>query len=219
MLGEILNLPGLTNLYHFEGNSNDSKGTYNGTDTAISYGGTYGKLRQGLLGNGTTSKITFGGPSLTGDLAVMALLKRISGQSGIYGDSNDSGGVCAAVFYVSSGSKLVFGWAASWGVNGKVWISSASVPTGEWVFSGLNLSGSTVTLYIGTKANLIKEVPTPTIWGAGDRAAHQTTRAVDVGGANLNGDMDELAVFNGTTLSELFFRRQYAHIFGKFLVD
>lgn len=48
---------GLVAYYRLEGNSNDSKNSYNGTDTAISYGNTYGIFGQGANFNGSTSTI------------------------------------------------------------------------------------------------------------------------------------------------------------------
>lgn len=50
----------LTHYYRFEGNSNDSKGANNGTDTDISYSSANGKFGQGAGFNSTTSKIAIG---------------------------------------------------------------------------------------------------------------------------------------------------------------
>lgn len=54
---------GLTNFYKFEGNSNDSVGSINGTDTGISYSSLYGKIGQGASANNTASKIVLGANS------------------------------------------------------------------------------------------------------------------------------------------------------------
>lgn len=43
----LLKYPELTAYWKFEGNSNDSKGSNNGSDTSISYGTQYGKFNQG----------------------------------------------------------------------------------------------------------------------------------------------------------------------------
>lgn len=43
--------------WSMEGNSNDNKGSNNGSDTAMTYNNSYGKYLQGALFNGTTSKI------------------------------------------------------------------------------------------------------------------------------------------------------------------
>jgi RHS repeat-associated protein len=48
----------LKSYYRFEGNSNDAKGSNNGTDSNISYGTAYGKFGQGASFNGSTSHIT-----------------------------------------------------------------------------------------------------------------------------------------------------------------
>lgn len=47
----------LSAYWRMEGNSNDSKGSNNGTDTAITYNVANGKFGQGGLFNGSTSKI------------------------------------------------------------------------------------------------------------------------------------------------------------------
>ena len=47
----------LQNYYRMEGNSNDSKGSANGTDTSVSYSSTGGQFGQYASFNGTSSKI------------------------------------------------------------------------------------------------------------------------------------------------------------------
>lgn len=56
-------LTGLQNYYAFEGNSNDSVGGLNGTDTSISYSTTYGKIGQGARADLTSSQILIGSTS------------------------------------------------------------------------------------------------------------------------------------------------------------
>jgi len=48
----------LTSYWSLQGNSNDSAGTQNGTDTSISYSTSYGKIDQGASFNGSTSLIS-----------------------------------------------------------------------------------------------------------------------------------------------------------------
>lgn len=62
-MAEIITLPNLRDssllaYWRLEGNSNDVQGTYNGTDTAITYSLANGKFGQGADFNGTTSKIS-----------------------------------------------------------------------------------------------------------------------------------------------------------------
>lgn len=61
-MAEIITLPNLRDssllaYWRLEGNSNDVQGTYNGTDTAITYSLANGKFGQGAGFNGTSSKI------------------------------------------------------------------------------------------------------------------------------------------------------------------
>lgn len=53
----LLNDANLVAYWRMEGNSNDSKGANNGTDTAITYSTDNGKFTQGAGFNGSTSKI------------------------------------------------------------------------------------------------------------------------------------------------------------------
>ncbi len=50
----------LQNFYNFEGNSNDSVGSINGTDTGITYSTLYGKIGQGARAANGASKIVLG---------------------------------------------------------------------------------------------------------------------------------------------------------------
>ncbi len=52
--------PSLLAYYRFEGNSNDTKGGHNGSDTNMAYGSSYGKFGQGALFNGNSSNIALG---------------------------------------------------------------------------------------------------------------------------------------------------------------
>lgn len=53
----------LLHFYNFEGNSNDSVGSLNGTDTGVTYSNLYGKIGQGVRNNNSSSKIEFGAVS------------------------------------------------------------------------------------------------------------------------------------------------------------
>lgn len=46
--------------YKLDGNSNDSVGSNNGTDTSVSYSSSYGKINQGASFNGSSSFISLG---------------------------------------------------------------------------------------------------------------------------------------------------------------
>lgn len=56
-------LTDLENYYEFEGNSNDSHGSLNGTDSGVAYSTSYGKISQGVRNNNTSSYISIGGNS------------------------------------------------------------------------------------------------------------------------------------------------------------
>lgn len=53
-------ITGLQNYYAFEGNSNDSVGSLNGADTAVTYSTSYGIIAKGVQNNSTSGKIVIG---------------------------------------------------------------------------------------------------------------------------------------------------------------
>ena len=60
----LFNDANLVSYYRFEGNSNDSKGSNNGTPTGITYNASYGKFGQGArFVNASSSHIAFGDPA------------------------------------------------------------------------------------------------------------------------------------------------------------
>src|ERR1051326_1866471 len=54
---KLFNDPALVSYWRFEGNSNDSKGSNNGSDTSITYSSGNGNFGQGAGFNGSSSKI------------------------------------------------------------------------------------------------------------------------------------------------------------------
>jgi len=67
----------IKNYWRFEGNSNDSKGSANGTDTNVSYGTSYGKYGQGVHIGSSSSYINTGTtPDFTGSFSISVWVKR-----------------------------------------------------------------------------------------------------------------------------------------------
>ena len=73
--------------YKLDGNSNDSIGTNNGTDTSVTYSTDNGKINQGAGFNGTSSKIAMSsGVGITGDSArTMSFWAKSNSTSGLIG--------------------------------------------------------------------------------------------------------------------------------------
>lgn len=72
----FFNYPSLISLWRMEGNSNDSKDSNNGTDTAMSY--SAGLFGSAAVFNGTTSRIAIGNPAnlkITGNFWLHAWVK------------------------------------------------------------------------------------------------------------------------------------------------
>lgn len=73
-IDSLFNDANLVSYWRMEGNSNDSKGSNNGTDTAITYNTSNGKFNQGAGLNGTTSNISLADSaslSITGNISIM----------------------------------------------------------------------------------------------------------------------------------------------------
>lgn len=114
MAVELYNYPTFfnhANLVHYwrlEGNSNDAKGSNNGTDANITYSTGNGKYNQGAGLNGSSSKITFSNPSIGAAFTIMMWVKPTgnwaSTAQGLF-DTLPSG-VGAVVLKGASGTAL-----------------------------------------------------------------------------------------------------------------
>ena len=78
--------------WRMEGNSTDSKGSNNGTDTSISYSTPNGKFGQGAGFNGTTSKIVLGATTLTHtSFTIMGWINAAATPAGVMYAQGNSG--------------------------------------------------------------------------------------------------------------------------------
>lgn len=72
----------LNSYWKLDGNSNDSVGAFNGTDTAITYSSGNGKINQGAGFNGSSSYISLGSVfQITGDMTINAWFKSSAANS------------------------------------------------------------------------------------------------------------------------------------------
>jgi len=91
-MAELVNLPlfndaNIVSYWRMEGNSNDSKGSNNGTDTGITYNAVKGKFNQGAGFNGTSSFISVGTavPNFTNGFSFVAHCMPLGAHGGGYG--------------------------------------------------------------------------------------------------------------------------------------
>lgn len=148
----------LKSYWRLEGNSNDSVGTVNGTDTNITYSTSYGKYTQGASFNGTSSRInntsgipamagqsaiTWGGWFLTNTLTMPATTQRIGFAYG------SRAGLIVQVFQVGITATSTFVLVGT--VSGsQSYIAQESVapPVNTWRFIVGTYDGSNTKLYI-----------------------------------------------------------------------
>ncbi|MEK9180211.1 MAG: LamG domain-containing protein [Patescibacteria group bacterium] len=125
----------LISYYRMEGNSNDARGSNDGSDIDVSYGSRYGKFNQGASFNGISSYITknnpIGLPIGNGDITITGW---------IYFTANQSSGISGYVSWGAESSNQMAGLGfGPPGPNGLFWlgyINDASVSwsyaTGTW---------------------------------------------------------------------------------------
>jgi|ERR1035437_2435557 hypothetical protein len=145
----------LTNLvayYSLQGNSNDATGNgHTGSDTAISYSTSYGKISQGALLNGSSSVITIADNAAlqfgTGDFTIS-----------MWVDFSSLPGAAGAFIFFSKASPLEI-YAYNNGTN-TIWSgglpgdSTTAISATTWYFVTLTRISSAVVLYVN--ANSIK---------------------------------------------------------------
>jgi hypothetical protein len=172
----------LRNYYRLEGNSTDTMGATNGTDTNVSYGVAYGKYGQGVHFNGSnTTKIVLTGLTMPAAHSFFCWFNADSltptNASCLFNDT----------LQVYTSNKNVSMWMGSANRT-----SSTVISTGIWYHTGYTLSGSTQILYVNGVAEYTESSSTLS-WQTnpqlGSRADDSTTNY------RLTGKMDEVAIF------------------------
>lgn len=204
----LYNDANLVSYWRFEGNSNDAKGTNNGTDTSITYGVSNGRFAQGAsFNNSAYIRSTHNSSqTITGSITISAWVKVNSAVawSDIVWKGRDNGGSDRPQNYMidlgSTGLIPRFGYTAS--NNYHVWQSGTSITTGTWnhiVTTFTYGTGSSIKMYING-------VAVSGSWAAGDGSAAPGTVTDDLlfGGAwvsgavanKYNGAIDDVALFS-----------------------
>lgn len=183
--------------YKLDGNSNDSVGSNNGTDSNITYGSSYGKINQGALFNGSSSKI-----DLSNNLNSVTYNSSYSFQFWFNISSFPTGSTFYKVFGNdnSSASNGVFidfyGGNLRIGNNGGANISYpfSNFSTNTWYHIVVTYTyNSNMLLYVN--GNLV-------LTSSGTGAALSTSDGAAFGyyrslpGRYFNGDLDELGVWS-----------------------
>lgn len=191
----------LKSYHRMEGNSNDSKGANNGTDTSMSYGAAYGKFGQGAsfsgsglinIGNGADLQIT-------GALSICAWIKTnatVAAPRGIVGKMGTGSGTYGYTMRMYAGTAC-----AEIGVsnNGSAYtyvFGTTAINDNNWHFIvGTYTPSTTLRIYVDG------------VWQASNNTSipasiYNTASNVVIGATytNLNepfiGSMDDVAIYN-----------------------
>lgn len=195
----LFNDSNLISYYRMEGNSNDSKGSNNGSDTSVTYSASYGKFGQGASFNGTTSMISLGDVNafeLTNNFTVFAWVK--SGANGafqgIVGKAQETTyqGWNLAKESDNKYKFIMFNGNAP-GYHAAT-ANSASTDTTNWIFlAGVRDSG-TATIYINATAQTTTTTQAPL--AATSQPALIGRYYGNTNNYYWNGYIDEVAIFN-----------------------
>jgi len=185
----------LVSYWRMEGNSNDSKGSNNGSDSNVTYGNSYGKFNQGWKGNGISSVTTtpLDLNSYT-NLSIAFWMKPTS---------NDLNGLSPISSDVDArfGKSVIF-----YPTNAKIGIEyQTGTATGSFLDTDFTCSADTwyhvVVVFTSTTIKVYvngSEVKSSTISQSNDNQNH----VLKVGKWNSsdprwwNGSVDDLAIFN-----------------------
>jgi len=198
----------LTAYWTFNTNSNSDVGSFNGTDTAMTY--TAGKFSNGATFNGTTSKITFSDSASlkpTGEFTVGAWVKssNTGAEKGIFQSYSANTNAAGILFRISVGNvieaKIANNTGTTEGVNVFTITGTTNVCDGNWHYVVYTYRNNYAQLYVDGKQEGSGYAVVP---------AYAGTNYVRVGVKNvtgtdtsfMNGQIDDLFFINGYALDE-----------------
>jgi len=192
--------------YKLDGNSNDVTGNgYNGTDTAITYGTSYGKINQGALFNGSSSRILLGSTSslvMNSNISVSVWIKPsalpTSGTLmtivGKYSDSTGNGGYDLRLYNNSGTQEIDFTITTSAGTSASAAYKYA-LPLGTWYHLVGTNDGTTSSLYLNGILVAAVAIGNPAL----STGSTPNIGCLDLVGTLMrffNGSIDEVGVWN-----------------------
>lgn len=192
-------LTSINTYYNYDSsNSNDSVGSNNGTDTAITYSSGNAKLGANGAGfNGTTSKQTFASMfSGTGDFTIAMWIKTSTASDMPLWTKRDTAtgnGICK--FGINATGNIYF-----WDYNGASFqfnpgtVSTGDVNDGNWHLVGFTRVGTAGTYWVDGATS-------GTTTAASNLSWNTNTSAIGYGGAGsptefFNGSIDEPAIWS-----------------------
>lgn len=200
---------GVIAYYKLDGNSNDSVGTANGTDTAIIYNTASGKINQGALFNGITSVITYPAQSIFNGSkpyshSLWIRVDAFPSSQNAFVSGNYGGNFKGFAFYVKPDGTLI----AVTGLGStNSDLSLGTVELGTWYLATATYDGTTIRGYmnglqVNSEVQAVIDNGTNQIFATGRSAWNPTfgffTGAVDeIGIWNVAEDQNEVSrVYN-----------------------
>lgn len=206
----------LVSYWKFEGNSNDSVGSNNGTDTSMTYGSSYGKLGQGANFNGSSGFIDLGTAlryerTQAWTLSFWMKSSTSTGYIPIYSTQEGSGNYRGITVWVSfAGDDKLWLEMTNLTTNALKCFGSSSINDGNLKHVVITYDGSSTVAGVKMYINGIAETVTSSV---------DALSATIVGTANVHfgrrpdplyytGDLDEAAIWTrvltATEVLELF---------------
>lgn len=183
-------LASLVAYWKLEGNSNSTVGSYNGTDSNVTYNSSNGKFGQGAGYNGTNSKTTITGSPVTGtgNFTVSAWIKStmtVRGEVLGFGGINNTNQV---FLYLDSDGKIKLGKEAVAGAA-----SAVLVNDGQWHHVAATCTSGTIQMYVDGVASGSTSAVSPNPANNNTYIGYGHTTS-DFG--YFNGAIDDVAMFN-----------------------
>lgn len=190
--------------YKLDGNSNDSVGSNNGSDTGITYGSSYGKIGQGALFNGTSSKIVIGTSSTfnferTDSFSISAWVNTTTFNNGPILSKLVNSGSYNGYEVLVVGGNIVFLMNNTDPSNGiSVSATSNTMSTGSWYHVVVTYSGTS--LASGVKMYVNGSLCSQSVNFDNLSASILSSVAPQIGarpsGNVTNGDLDEIGIWS-----------------------
>lgn len=207
----------LTSYWPLDGNSGDSVGSNNGTDTAITYSNANGKFSQGAGFNGTTSKIVITDatslkPTGPFTLGLWFKTSTTGATQELFQSFSQNTNIAGIGLYIYTDNKVYFQIGRNTGTgsadNTSI-SSSATVTDGNWHYVVAVYQSGFMKLFVdGVLVSSVSSVV----------PAYAATNYVRVGCGNLSGtdtnfftgDIDDIFLINGYAVDSNFVSAKFA---------
>jgi RHS repeat-associated protein len=180
----------LLSYYPMEGNSNDFWGPNNGSDSAMFYGTSYGKVNQGSHNSGS-GYITLPIFTVSSSISIAGWFQATStsGNHDFIVDINNSGGTARIGLQLDSGQLIASMYNGS--ANPVLYSTSSAYADGNWHFFVETANGMNLTLQVDNGAQQSVSGSQSTWGGNGNRISNLYADS-----QGFNGNIDELGIWN-----------------------